>query len=186
FSDQLAQQASCYGLPYGIFGIVCWTLSLCSISLAKVRIPLFSPWLWCESYKAQNPIMAIIVTALTVGPIIYTCIHCHEEWMIVLIALEQLTPWSLKFLYDAWYEEIELEDIEENRPRIIVYLYEHIGSFLGLLLSVSGWIGLIVITVKLIDLERVVGSHIILAMVSNNMSGIPPGIEMISAIIFFT
>ncbi|CAG8535567.1 25685_t:CDS:2 [Dentiscutata erythropus] len=234
FSEEIAEQAACYGLPYGIFGVICWFLSLCSISLTKVRFPLFSPWLWFEYYKAQNPIMAIIVTVMTIGPTIYTCIHCHGEWMIVLIALGQLTPWSLKFLYDAWYEEIEPEEInpvaidpenlENKRPRIIVDIYELIGSYLGLLLSASGWVGLTVITVNLLDLERVIGkwifaiyggpllilmiiyccvnckgkicfylllsihiigSHIILAIVSNNLIGIPAGIEMISAIVFF-
>ncbi|CAG8515949.1 4338_t:CDS:1, partial [Scutellospora calospora] len=233
FSNELASQVSCYGLPYGFFGIICWSLSLCCIALAKVRFPLFSPWLWFKPYKAQHPLMAIIVTIMTVGPTIYTCIHCHGELMIVLIAIGQLTPWSLKFVYDAWFENNDLlNNVNDNyQPNNVInqsktaIIYSYIGSYLGLLLSASGWVGLTGIIIKLIKLESIVGqwifliysgplllltllyfcsnyrggitfylflsihiigSHMILALVSNNWSGINfSHIEMDFAIAFF-
>ncbi|CAG8561886.1 6479_t:CDS:2 [Paraglomus occultum] len=99
---ELSVQAQCYGLPFGAFGIVCWLLTLTAIILVHLRCPLFTPWRWGQPYSSPDRIWAIFPFTMIIGPAIYTCIKCREEWMLVLIAIGQLTPWSVKIYNDGY------------------------------------------------------------------------------------
>src|SRR2546429_679008 len=87
---------SCYGLPYGIFGLICWSLSFFSNFLLYCKIPLFSPWKWGKPYESQSYFFAFIAFTITIGPTIYTCIRCREEWILIVLAIGQLSPWLLR------------------------------------------------------------------------------------------
>ncbi|RIA98334.1 hypothetical protein C1645_750288 [Glomus cerebriforme] len=231
----LAEQASCYGLPYGIFGIVCWTFSFSSIFLTYINCPMFSPHRWGNRYEAQGPWMTFITACFILGPAIFTCINCKAEWMMTLVAIGQLTPWSFKIMNDgdrsymAADEEKQINYIKDevlNRWNA----YSKVGKFMTIPLSLAGWIGMTALSISLMRTEEavsswiwslylvaailiilfiylnsrkigkrsfyyaimfilttlhVIGSHIILARISNNLSGVAPNAGLASSIIFF-
>ncbi|CAG8589030.1 5765_t:CDS:2 [Ambispora gerdemannii] len=217
---KLKHETECYGLPYGVFGLVCWGLTLISIILTYVNIPLISPWRWGKKYKRQKPAMLFISAVTTIGPVIYTGIACRADWMSILMAIGQLTPWSLKIANDGYV--IKVDDGLEGT-------YRAFGFTMTILLYIVGWLGLemafvdpktnsVVVIVTMIGLvicllcytyywalmhkclhtccsivifyilmtSQIVGSHIILALLNKNWSGIAPdGAGQASAIIFF-
>ncbi|CAB4378377.1 unnamed protein product [Rhizophagus irregularis] len=59
--NELAAQASCYGLPYGIFGIFCWCFTFFSAALVHANCPILMPWRWvgldndtCSTWPAHT------------------------------------------------------------------------------------------------------------------------------------
>ncbi|CAG8837203.1 23274_t:CDS:1, partial [Racocetra persica] len=94
---------SCYALPYGVFGIFCWSFSfLSNVCIVFGNLPLFAPWLWRQDpYKSQSIKFAFISFLMTIGPTIYTCIRCREEWVLIVSAVGQLSPWAFKLILDA-------------------------------------------------------------------------------------
>ncbi|CAJ0834063.1 14480_t:CDS:2 [Entrophospora sp. SA101] len=229
--DELLQQTACYGLPYGIFGISCWAFTIFSVALTYLDFPLFSPWRWCKPYKSQDPLLAVIISAMVLGPAIYTCVYCHGEWQVILLAVGQLTPWSFKMLNDGVRaRKVIAGDNKVQDPHNINGRYIIIGKILTILLAAGGWAGIIGLSIMLVNTTKavtdwiwilfavgltafvtmcvaicikrnvfiiimaayisanlhIIGSHIILAMVSGNWSGIAPaGAGLISSIIFF-
>ncbi|CAH1763177.1 4601_t:CDS:2 [Entrophospora sp. SA101] len=203
--DELLQQTACYGLPYGIFGISCWAFTIFSVALTYLDFPLFSPWRWCKPYKSQDPLLAVIISAMVLGPAIYTCVYCHGEWQVILLAVGQLTPWSFKMLNDGVRaRKVIAGDNKVQDPHNINGRYIIIGKILTILLAAGGWAGIIGLSIMLVNTTKAVTdwiwilfavgltafvtmcSHIILAMVSGNWSGIAPaGAGLISSIIFF-
>jgi len=86
--SDLRQQTFCYGLPYGVFGIICWALTFSAVTLASIKIPIFSPWRWRRDYyKPQGLISLTIASAMILVPALYTGVRCHGEWEVTLIAL---------------------------------------------------------------------------------------------------
>uniref|UniRef100_U9SY70 Uncharacterized protein n=4 Tax=Rhizophagus irregularis TaxID=588596 RepID=U9SY70_RHIID len=163
FSDELAHQASCYGLPYGIFGIICWVLSYLCISLAYFNYPLFSPWMWNKQYKSQNMCFGILLSIMTIVPAIYTCVRCRGEWM------------SFKMLNDGIISVVEYKNTYESNgysTRIRTEsetcnccciqtnsrdpAYRDCGIYITLPLSLLGWIGITALSIKLMKTEKAV------------------------------
>ncbi|CAG8546982.1 10385_t:CDS:2 [Ambispora gerdemannii] len=147
-SDELADQASCYGLPYGIFGLVCWTLFFYSIILTYANCPLCSPCRWGEPYKEQKLSLATFATVLTVGPVVFTCIRCRGEWIMTLMTLGQLTPWSFKIMNDGFRSD------QANQATNLIKFYKVFGSVMTVLLSIAGWMNLIWLTIGLLKTEE--------------------------------
>ncbi|CAG8647115.1 13290_t:CDS:2 [Ambispora gerdemannii] len=87
--EEIAKSISCYGLPYGTWGLACWLFASVTTFLTYARPP-----------KRQDMPLFIAKIVMTVGPVIFTCIRCHGEWVFVLIACGKLAPWALKMLND--------------------------------------------------------------------------------------
>ncbi|CAG8543516.1 8555_t:CDS:2 [Ambispora gerdemannii] len=149
-SDELADQASGYGLPYGIFGITNWSLFFLSILLTYANCPLISIWRWGKPYKKQNPYLAIFASVATIGPIIFTCIYCNGKLVIVLMALGQLTPWSFKIMNDGFRSQ----QVDETDSSHINLHYSYFGWVMIILLSVAGWVSLILVTIGLLNTDE--------------------------------
>ncbi|GBB99546.1 hypothetical protein RclHR1_03560001 [Rhizophagus clarus] len=188
--DELAAQATCYGLPYGIFGIFCWCFTLFSASLVHANCPIFAPWRW-------------------------------SDWIMLLVALGQLTPWSFKIMNDGF--KSRKHDSEKSK---LGESYRMAGLILIVPLSLVGWIGMTALSISLMKTEKavsvwiwtlylialiaiilalcienttfrlsmtyifstlhIIGSHVIFALVSNHWSGLAPtGAGMASSVIFF-
>ncbi|PKC15028.1 hypothetical protein RhiirA5_395271 [Rhizophagus irregularis] len=81
--NELAAQASCYGLPYGIFGIFCWCFTFFSAALVHANCPILMPWRWGKKYRVQGRYILIISSILILGPAINTCF----KWSHVIFAL---------------------------------------------------------------------------------------------------
>ncbi|RIB07727.1 hypothetical protein C2G38_2112901 [Gigaspora rosea] len=141
FSEKIE---NCYSLPYGIFGFICWFLSLISnFFIIFGNIPLFSPCQWRDdSYKSQSIALALIAFILTIGPTINTCLRCHDEWILIVLAVGQLSPWAFKLINDAVTSRIN-NDFSRD------YFYYACGIPLTILLSLTGWTGLIALIIKL-------------------------------------
>ncbi|GBC08763.1 hypothetical protein RclHR1_08360009 [Rhizophagus clarus] len=221
--DELAAQASCYGLPYGIFGISCWFITFFSASLVHVDCPIFAPWKWFgnKRYQVQGLCLTFTSSILILGPAIFTCLKCKSDWKMFLVALGQLTPWSFKIMNDGLKIEI---DNQKNQKLGKFYIMA--GLILTIPLSLVGWIGMTALSISLTKTEKdvsiwiwslylialftfilafckdnttflllmtyifstlhIIGSHVIFALVSNNLSGLAPtGAGMASSIIFF-
>ncbi|CAB4413419.1 unnamed protein product [Rhizophagus irregularis] len=89
--NELAAQASCYGLPYGIFGIFCWCFTFFSAALVHANCPILMSWRWGKKYRVQGRYILIISSILILlGPAIYTCFKCKSDWIMILVALGQL------------------------------------------------------------------------------------------------
>ncbi|CAG8637586.1 3244_t:CDS:2, partial [Paraglomus brasilianum] len=149
--DELSVQAQCYGLPFGAFGIVCWLLTLFSIALVYIKCPLFTPWRWGQTYRTPERLWAIFPFTMIIGPTIYTCIKCRGEWMVVLIAIGQLTPWSVKVFNDGY-----AGGVTEDRNKF----YLTLGMVTTPLLSLCGWIGLTALSVEVRETEESVSTWI--------------------------
>ncbi|CAG8533090.1 13001_t:CDS:1 [Gigaspora margarita] len=107
------------------------------------NIPLFSPCQWREPiYKSQSIVLAFFAFIMTIGPTINTCLRCHDEWILILLAVGQLSPWAFKLLNDAVTSKIN-NDLSRDD------FYLACGIPLTILLSLAGWTGLIVLIVKL-------------------------------------
>ncbi|CAG8572520.1 7728_t:CDS:2 [Cetraspora pellucida] len=143
-SDFSEKIESCYALPFGVFGFICWALSLLSnFFILFGNLPLFSPWLWCRpAYQSQNLSFAFIAFVMTIGPTIYTCIRCREEWVLIVSAVGQLSPWAFKMINDATASKSENSFDRDN-------FYTTCGVFLSVLLSSTGWVGLVALIIKL-------------------------------------
>ncbi|CAG8669567.1 3569_t:CDS:1 [Dentiscutata erythropus] len=152
--------ASCYALPYGIFGFTCWTLSLLSnFFIIFGNLPLFTPWLWRkEVYESQSIYFAFIASLMTIGPAIYTCIRCHEEWILIILAVGQLSPWAFKMINDAEASKSNYLDRD--------YFYLACGIPLTILLSITGWTGLIALIIKLEHTQYAVNHFIFILLAS--------------------
>ncbi|RHZ74604.1 hypothetical protein Glove_220g21 [Diversispora epigaea] len=87
--EEIAKSISCYGLPYGTWGLACWLVASVTTFLTYAR-----------PRKRQFMPLFIVKIVMTVGPVIFTCIRCHGEWVFVLIACGKLAPWALKMLND--------------------------------------------------------------------------------------
>ncbi|CAG8566208.1 12781_t:CDS:2 [Ambispora leptoticha] len=145
-SDELADQASCYGLPYGILGIVCWSLFFICIIFTHLNVPLFSPWRWCDGdYQAQTWGMAIFTAFLTIGPAVYTCFRCGGTWIMLLMTLAQLTPWSFKIMNDGF----------KCYQTSLIKFYKWFGCCMTVFLSLAGWTSLICLTIGLYITEEI-------------------------------
>ncbi|KAF0540207.1 hypothetical protein F8M41_006596 [Gigaspora margarita] len=143
-SDFSEKVTYCYSLPYGIFGFICWFLSLLSnFFIIFGNIPLFSPWQWREpTYKSQSIVLAFIAFITTIGPTINTCLRCHDEWILIVLAVGQLSPWAFKLINDAVTSKI-------NNKLSRDYFYLACGIPITILLSLTGWTGLIALIIKL-------------------------------------
>ncbi|GBC08762.1 hypothetical protein RclHR1_08360008 [Rhizophagus clarus] len=211
--DELAAQASCYGLPYGIFGIFCWLITLFSTFLVHVDCPIFAPWKWFgnkRGYHVQGPCLTFFSSILILGPAIYTCLNCKSDWKMLLVALGQLTPWSFKIMNDGRKIKIDNKSQENQENQELGKFYRMAGLILIVPLSLVGWIGMTALSISLMKTEKDVSiwiwslylialftiilallafrkrSHVIFALVSDNLGGLAPtGAGMASSIIFF-
>ncbi|RHZ77494.1 hypothetical protein Glove_177g28 [Diversispora epigaea] len=94
-SDSIENQLLCYGLPYGIIGIIGWLFSI-----LKTFIHLIYPgkqtWYrerlskWCGRQLSLY-LLTIISSVIEIGPVIYTSIKCRGEWSIILVSLGNLS-----------------------------------------------------------------------------------------------
>nr|CAG8573378.1 1553_t:CDS:2 [Entrophospora candida] len=159
--DELLQQTTCYGLPYGIFGIACWALTIFGVALTYFNFPLFTPWRWGKPYKSQDPLLAVIISAMVLGPVTYTCIYCHGEWQIILLAVGQLTPWSFKMMNDGLRaRSVIAGGNKQQDPHNINALYITIGAILTILLAASGWAGIFGLSLMLVNTTKAVTNWI--------------------------
>ncbi|CAG8436087.1 9357_t:CDS:2 [Diversispora eburnea] len=142
FIDNLSQTASCYGLPYGIFGIVCWVITFSGTALTYANFPLFSPWQWGKDYKPQDPLLLVIIGGMVIGPTCYTCASCRAEWELILIALGQLSPFALKIISDGF--------VGEKKS------YRTFGMILMVPLSILGWVGTTRLYIHLMHTTKVI------------------------------
>src|SRR6185312_13711509 len=134
---KLASASQCYGLPYGYFGLICWGLSIVTISLTFANISLLTLWKCCQpSYKSLQLYLALPITALMVGPTVYTCLRCSAEWPVVFLAIGQLAPWSFKMLNDG-FQSYKKSPTKKTRDKF----YLIIGSFTTPVLTILGWVG---------------------------------------------
>ncbi|GBB85879.1 hypothetical protein RclHR1_12320006, partial [Rhizophagus clarus] len=106
---ELRSDVTCYSLPYGFLGIFSWVLTTLVIILKHkdINFNIFS-LLWDKIYGngddkwfEPNPFVTIFLSIITVGPVIYTCVKCHGNWEIALIAFGQLTPWAFSIFSDG-------------------------------------------------------------------------------------
>ncbi|CAG8782233.1 8551_t:CDS:1, partial [Dentiscutata erythropus] len=79
---------------------------------------------------------------MTIGPTIYTCLRCREEWILIVLAVGQLSPWAFKIVNDAMASR---SNNDFGRDKI----YLACGIPLSILLSLTGWTGLIALIIKL-------------------------------------
>ncbi|CAG8669386.1 17686_t:CDS:1 [Cetraspora pellucida] len=135
----IANQVVCYGLPFGTFGFICWTLSFVSSLLLYLNFPLFSPWKWCKPYQSQGLLIALISATFTIGPTIFTCLRCKGYWPFTVIAIGQLSPWSFKMFNDGVAAMIK-NDQDNDGGRNMCYAC--IGGTMSCVLGGAGWIGL--------------------------------------------
>ncbi|CAG8461307.1 9001_t:CDS:2 [Diversispora eburnea] len=147
---ELATQATCYGLPFGMFGIFCWSFTFFSVSLTHANCPVFTPWKWGKDYKAQSALLMTVSTILILGPTIYTCFKCRSEWIMLLVALGQLTPWSLKIMNDGF---VSLKYDDDNG---LWKSYKMAGIILTIPFSLVGWIGMTALSISLMKTEMAV------------------------------
>lgn len=228
--------------------MICWALSFIAVTLTRKNITMFAPWKWRVDYKPQGPIKAVIASAMTLGPAIYTIIKCYDEWEVTAIVLGQLTPWSFKILNDSLISE----DIALASGEIKAYVYSNFIDFKSsnseynfyktiqsisiistCLLTFFGWSGMTILGIKLAKMNvegrfstwlwviyvvgiaafviflvewyicqrrntviimslyifatfHIIGSHVLLSMISGNWSGIAPaGAGLLSSVIFF-
>src|SRR6185312_1594433 len=143
--------------------MICWSLSILAIALTYADISLFTFWRCCKPYKSQNSFMAFLAAVMTLGPATYTCIRCYADWPIVLIALGQLTPWSFKMFNDGargWqaaaeaggYSKLASSSSESHEPKFNESrdrLYRYLGAIVTVILSITGWAGLTMISYEL-------------------------------------
>lgn len=149
--SSLDELKSCYGLPYGLIG----TFSIIPMLFATIEI-ILPPINIRRLYNTDSReyfifvIMSGIIGIMKVGPVIYTCIRCHGEWDIVLIALGQLTPRGYVILSindekgnddirTIEWQRINWEDSVKGKIRKI----DRNKLFIVLLLTISGWLGTI-------------------------------------------
>ncbi|CAB4378380.1 hypothetical protein RhiirA1_460134 [Rhizophagus irregularis] len=149
--NELAAQASCYGLPYGIFGIFCWWFTFFSASLVHANCPIFAPWRWGKSYRVQGPYLTIMTSILILGPAIYTCFKCKSDWIMILVALGQLTPWAFKLMNDGFKgRKMDSEKLKLGNS------YRIAGLIFTIPLSSAGWVGMTALSISLMKTEKAV------------------------------
>ncbi|CAG8811294.1 27385_t:CDS:2, partial [Gigaspora margarita] len=170
YEEMLAQQVVCYGLPYGTFGLICWILSTASSLLLYVNFPLFSPWKWRKPHQSQALWLALISSALTIGPTIHTCIQCKNYWPFTVIAIGQLSPWSFKIFNDGLAfitksnerdKDAFASNTKRNEPsegRDLFYII--FGAILSCILGFSGWAGMTALYIGLICVSHAVSKLI--------------------------
>ncbi|CAG8468904.1 4977_t:CDS:2, partial [Scutellospora calospora] len=166
YEEMIGKQVVCYGLPFGTFGFVCWTLSFISSLLLYCNFPLFSPWKWGKPYQSQTLLWAFISAALTIGPNIYTCVQCKGYWPLTVIAIGQLSPWSFKMFNDGMasmlISKINEGKINEN-PKSNTnrdIFYSIFGGILSCLLGTAGWVGMTALIIRLMHTSIVVSKWI--------------------------
>ncbi|CAB4489600.1 uncharacterized protein OCT59_011432 [Rhizophagus irregularis] len=161
--NELAAQASCYGLPYGIFGIFCWCFTFFSAALVHANCPILMPWRWGKKYRVQGRYILIISSILILGPAINTCFKCKSDWIMILVALGQLTPWSFKIMNDGCCKsssKIDSEDLESKKSisekRGLSKSYRIAGLIFTIPLSLAGWVGMTALSISLMKTEKAV------------------------------
>lgn len=155
FLDELKEETICYGLPFGAFGIACWFISIAVIISTYYNRPLFSPWNWKKPYRGQMLFAIPFMAILTVGPIIFTVIKCYRSWIMVFITLGQLTPWSFKIMNDGLRQKQT-----GTRGSILNWFLASYGFFMTIHLSLIGWVGLTMLSIKLKDTTSAVSTWI--------------------------
>ncbi|CAG8508273.1 35704_t:CDS:2, partial [Racocetra persica] len=130
-------EALCYGLPYGTFGTIDWFITIVEIALTYANLSLYSPWKWGKKWgkKYERPkLKSLLFSSIKViGPVIYSIVTCHSNWTMVLIAIGQLIPWSIKIANDGYASKVG-DDLEKN--------YRTYGLVLTVILHMIGWVGL--------------------------------------------
>ncbi|GBB98849.1 hypothetical protein RclHR1_03340010 [Rhizophagus clarus] len=158
FDEPLRDDALCYGLPFGILGIISWSFTTLEIILKhkNINIDIIS-LLWRklrgkdddDAYESSHPYITIFFGLITVGPVIHTCIKCHGNWKFVFIALGQLAPWSFGIFNNGFKSLIEKTDYPVKNSYYILF-----GINLVILFSLFGWIGVTGLLVSLYDILK--------------------------------
>ncbi|RHZ56884.1 hypothetical protein Glove_396g102 [Diversispora epigaea] len=160
FKNFTTKISESYGLPFGTLGLIIWIFSFYSNFLLYCNIPPISVWHWGKPYKSQSLFPAFFAFAFIAGPTICTCYFCRQEWILVILALGQLSPWAFKIYTDS-FAAIHDNGIRENPPvPKREDFYRKCGGSLSILTGLCGWVGFSALIHKLRNMEHEVNSSI--------------------------